>query len=183
MFDKLPNLIDPINFVNHHKQIKACVNQSEFSRLVEQLADGGKSDRAVEVEMRFYYDKALKFPAFEMQLKTDLSVECQRSLQPFDIEVNMKMKGVFTESMALTDELPAEVEVYEVGDKRISLYDLIEDELLLSIPLSPINEAAELAWQDAPLSEAVDETEAQVEKGRAQKPNPFAALQALKSKK
>ncbi|GAB6034086.1 YceD family protein [Galenea microaerophila] len=175
MLDKLPNLIDPIDFVNHHKQIKARVNQSEFPRLVAQLVDGGQNNRSVEVEMRFFYDKTLKFPAFEMQVKSCLSVECQRSLQPFDIEVNSQVKGIFTESMTLAEDLPSEVEIYEIGDERISLLELIEDELLLSIPLSPINEQAPMAWQ-----EASDET---VEQEAEQKPNPFAALEALKSKK
>ena len=188
MSDKLPNLIDPIYFVNHLKQIRASVNQSEFSRLAEQLVDGGQNDRSIEVALQFFYDKALKFPAFELQLKTALLVQCQRSLQPFDIEVDVKIKGVFAESLALTGDLPNEVEVYELGEERISLYDLIEDELLLSIPLAPINESAALNWQDTSLDESFDaegekSLRAIKQKGQSlqEKPNPFAALQVLKS--
>ena len=185
MFDKLPNFIDPINFVNHHKQIKARVNQSAFPRLKAQLAER-EEERQVKVEMSFYYDKTLKFPAFEMKLETTLSLICQRSLQPFDLPVSSQVKGVFAESMALAEELPEEIEVYELTEDRISLYDLVEDELLLSIPLSPIDETAALGWEDVPLEEvaeaAASESVQEIEEEQKRE-NPFAALEALKSKK
>jgi uncharacterized protein len=184
MSDKLPNYIDPIYFVNHQKQIHASVSQNQFPRIVASSAVKSAEelkDREVEVELKFYYDKVLKFPAMEMSVKTVLKIECQRSLEPFDFEVSSRIKGVFTESLALVEDLPSEIEVYEIEEEKISLHSLVEDEVLLSLPMAPVNEASRLTWRDEPLPDGQHE-EAAVEKADASD-NPFAALQALKKDK
>lgn len=172
MFDKLPDLIDPIYSAEHNKQFVARVNQAQFPRLVEQLVS---ADNAIEVDVRFYYHKGFKLKAFDMHLKTVMTLECQRSLQPFDLSVSTDVTGVFVESMALAEEIPSDIEVYEITEEKISLHELVEDEVLLNIPLAPINDASEMEYDaddEAFEDVVVDEAEA--------KENPFAALQALK---
>jgi uncharacterized protein len=102
-------------------------------------------------------------------------------LEPFDFEVSSRIKGVFTESLALVEDLPSEIEVYEIEEEKISLHSLVEDEVLLSLPMAPVNEASRLTWRDEPLPDGQHE-EAAVEKADASD-NPFAALQALKKDK
>lgn len=179
MFDKLPDFIDPIAAVNHDKHFSGRVNQSKLPRLKEAVS---QTSDDVLVEIKFYYDKAVKFPAFEMAVEAQLQLECQRSLQTFMFPVKTSTKGVFTESMSLVEELPKDYEVFELDpdDERISLFELVEEELLLAIPMIPVDESAELAL-GMDEGEAHNEQQLQEDLNEAYaKPNPFAALQALK---
>lgn len=171
MFDKLPELIDPIYSAQHNKHFVASVNQARFPRLAQQLETTGEM---IEVDIEFYFNKTYKLNGFKLKLRTVLSLECQRSLKPFKYQVSSEVEGVFVESMQLAEDLPSEIEVYELIEERISLIELVEDELLLNIPLSPINESAEIAYENPSESETVAK---ELEK----KENPFAVLQGLKN--
>lgn len=176
MFDKLPNWIDPIYSAQHNKYYDARVKQDLFPRLKEQTLS---QDKMVEVSIQFYYDKLLRFPAFKMSLKTTFVLECQRSLEPFEFETEISVNGVFVETLTLVEEVPNNVEIYELEgleNDKLSLVTLIEDELLLSIPLAPINDCAEMAYENSP-EEVLSSTEAHKE--LKTKKSPFAALKGL----
>lgn len=171
MFDNLPDLIDPVYCAQHNKRYTARVNQADFSRLKQQLfAD----DLDVDVSVHFYYHRQFKMVAFDLQIQSQFQLMCQRSLSPFKLDVSSAFTGVFVESMALAKDLPAEVEVYELEPGKISLIALIEDELLLQIPLVPINDNSTMDYQN-PEEDILSEQAHEV-----RKPNPFAALQGLK---
>ena len=186
MFDNLPDYIDPIASVNHHKRFQGRVNQAKLKRLVDAIAE---TNGDVLVDIQFYYDKAVKFPAYKMKLETNLLLECQRSLGSFEYPVTSESQGVLTETMALVDDLPSDFEVLELDpeEERISLHQWVEEELLLSIPMVPIDENAKM------LIEQEDDVQDGLPEGRSEsndlheeviesKPNPFAALKALKDK-
>ncbi len=176
MFNKLPNFVDPIVSVQHNKCFVARVNQGLFPRLVQYTLS---QENEVDVSIQFFYDKVLRFPAFKMSLKTVLMLECQRSLTAFEKKCEVEVKGVFVESMSLIEDIPDDVEVYELlpDEEKISLINLVEDELLLCVPLSPVNAFTEI---DYPLGESQNSLEAIENKDIQTKPNPFAVLQGLK---
>ncbi|MDG6774636.1 YceD family protein [Thiomicrorhabdus sp. ZW0627] len=178
MFDKLPELIDPLNLVNHNKHIVARVNQGRFKRLSELVVD---HDREVDVELDFFYDKTLKMPAFNMKLETSLNLQCQRSLEAFDYPVKSEIKGVIVESTVLAEDVPDDVEIFELVEEKVSLPEWVEDELLLCVPLAPVKEGSSMEYENA--SESTTDEENELEgstEGSSQKPNPFAVLQGLK---
>ncbi|MBF6058521.1 MULTISPECIES: YceD family protein [Thiomicrorhabdus] len=179
MLNKLPEFIDPLYSVNHNKQFVGRVNQARMQRL-KQLVE--TSDREVDIELSFFYDKALKFPAFVMKLDTELNLICQRSLAPFDFQVNTEVKGVFVESMALVEDLPSDVEVFELDGDKISLVEWVEEELLLAIPMVPTDPEATMDYQNDSAEESLTaETNTSVAQDEPEsKPNPFAILQGLK---
>jgi len=170
MLDKLPEFIDPINAVNHNKQFIGRVNQSRLKRLVALIGD---SERDIQVELNFYYDRVLKFPAFTMKLETVLALQCQRSLEMFDLLIQSEVTGVFTESLILTKDLPADIEVFELTEDKMSSFNWVEEELLLSVPLAPINDSSSMDYENADASAVADDD-------TAEKSNPFALLQTLK---
>jgi len=177
MFDKLPDLIDPVHSAQHHKRFVSRVNQSQMSRLTELLVE---TRNDVEIDAEFYQDTVTKFPAFKMQIATVLMLQCQRSLKTFEFPVSSSVQGVFVETLAVADEVPKEIEVFELEDEKISLIELIEEEILLNIPMIPIDESSEMEYQNSeeptkpPKEKTVTET--------AEKPNPFAALKQLQHK-
>ncbi|MDG6778290.1 YceD family protein [Thiomicrorhabdus sp. zzn3] len=177
MFEKLPEWVDPLNLVNHNKHIEARVNQGRFKRLAEQLVD---HDRDVLVELDFFYDKALKLPAFIMKLETSLNLLCQRSLETFDLPVKAEVKGVLVEASDLVDELPEDVEIFELLEEKVSLPEWVEEELLLCVPLSPIKEGSSMEYENTKEPSEDENAENDSETSGSQKSNPFAVLQGLK---
>jgi uncharacterized protein len=108
---------------------------------------------------------------------------CQRCLAPYSqhLDVDATYRIVATEEEA--DEFPLDDDEIEVivGSRQFNLVDLIEEELLLSLPLVPKHnvcpEVHESLLPGVPDDEA-DESGAEDESG---KPNPFAVLGKLKS--
>jgi uncharacterized protein len=176
MFNKLPEYIDPIHSVTHDKQFVGRVNQSRLKRLGELTV---AADREVQVELNFFYDKALRFPAFIMKLETVLDLQCQRSLKTFSYPIKTEIKGIFTTSLALATDLPADIEVFlrNEDDAKLSSYAWVEDELLLSVPMAPVDETSSLDYVNDHGSMTADDSGAQGLS--SEKTNPFAKLQGL----
>jgi uncharacterized protein len=134
----------------------------------------------------------LRFGAFEGRTTVDVRVEgtavleCQRCLQPCEIAVDESALVAIVR--AETDEVPGGYEPFVGMPEQLSLSALVEEQVLLALPLVPAHEAgtAECLSSEAevvPLAPAaVIETvaaEAAVEK----KQTPFANLRELLEKK
>lgn len=171
MFAKLPDLIDPVHCAEHNRRFQASVNQSEMKRLSEQLVS---ADKDVTVELAFKRHPKLKTPMFELSVKTQLELECQRTLDPYLLAVDSHVQGVFVSSMSMAEGLDENIEIYELPEGMISSLELVEDELLLAVPMVPRQQGDYLSWQDEPESMESD-PEDEI------KENPFAKLQQLKS--
>jgi uncharacterized protein len=172
MFEKIPEFIDPVHSAEHNKRFIATVKQSDLKRLKQQLV---KADGLVEVDLEFKRHPKLKSPTFTLKVKTALCLECQRTLEPFMLPVDTAISGVFVSSLALAEDLSEDIEVYELPDDKVSTYELIEEELLLSLPMVPRQDGEILSWQaQTALPEELDEVD-------DVKPNPFAQLQQLRT--
>lgn len=118
-------------------------------------------------------------PRFELEVKADPLVECQRCLEPFPWSIDVHAAFDLVDSEA---ELNAEVPVDEddgmldeperlLCSGRFDLMGLIEDELVLAVPYVPRHVQCELPVDVEPAPELPE------------RPSPFAALAALKDKK
>lgn len=105
---------------------------------------------------------------------TTLTMTCQRCLGPVavDIDFDRSFRFVASEALAEVEDEESEEDVL-VMSREFNLLELVEDELLMSIPAVPKHEecpvAVKLAAADADFVDAP-----------ADKPNPFAVLQQLK---
>lgn len=112
-----------------------------------------------------------------LRLHTSLPLVCQRCLEPMDalIAVDRWFRFVRdeTQALALDDELQEDVLVL---DPRFNLHALIEDELILALPLVPRHEAC-----PAPVKLAV--ADVGFEAQHSPLPKPFARLDQLVSGK
>jgi len=100
-----------------------------------------------------------------------VALTCQRCLQPVQeaVIIDRWIRFVDTEAEAAELDADSEEDVLALP-RHLDARELIEDELLLALPLVPRHETC-----PQPLPQAAGE-EAEVE----DKPNPFAALAALK---
>lgn len=110
-------------------------------------------------------------PWLHLNAQTSLNLECQRCLQPMAVPLDVSRSFCFVHGEAAAAELDAESEDDVLALTRaLDLRELLEDELLLSLPLVPRHESC-----TPPRSLAGGEPEPAEER-----PNPFAVLAALK---
>ena len=163
----LPPQIDVWRMVANQRCFEGSFPLAQFPRLTELLVD---SEGDCRYEVAFYRDP-LKIDVMHIKLHAVLPLVCQRSLERFGyrVEIDQRLGLIGDESQEAA--LPEDMEAVMIeGNGEVSPLQLIEDDLLLAIPLVPINpDASELVpkWDD---EEALE----------PQKPHPFAALAALK---
>jgi uncharacterized protein len=109
-----------------------------------------------------------------LSAETALPMTCQRCLQPVvePLEVDRWFRFVASEEEAAEEDTDAEEDLL-VLQRQLKLLELIEDELLLALPV--------IARHDAcpdPLPQPEDLADDAEEETKA--PNPFAVLEALK---
>jgi uncharacterized protein len=166
----LPPQMDIWRMVANQRRFEGSVPLAQMPRLVEVLAD---SDGECRYVVEFYRDP-LKIDVMHIQLSASLPLICQRSLERFvhQVEIDQRLGLISEESQeaAMPEGMEA-VLVDRGGD--VSPLELIEDELLLAVPLVPVSPNASELDPEWVHEEALEED----------KPNPFAALQTLKDHK
>ena len=142
---------------------------SDMPRLRGALADTEGSAR-VSVE---FGEDALRVPFVELRIDAKLPLECQRSLQRFGYPVKIVQRLGLIRDEEGEDALPEGYEALLVGDDGMMRpADLVEDELILAVPVVPVapgTDEVERDW-DPPEEET-------------QRANPFSVLSSLKDKK
>ena len=142
---------------------------ADLPRLSSLLND---AEGSVRYRIEFGRD-ALDVPFAKLLIEAGLPLVCQRSLQAFVEPVVIEQCLGLLRDEAGEAALPPGYEALLVPeDGRIVPAELIEDELILALPVIPV----------APGSEAV-ERDWPVDGEEAAAINPFAALSALKSDK
>ena len=141
---------------------------SAFKRLGESLAD-----QQGQCSYRLQFDRD-RFQTAIVQVEAEVALPliCQRTLKRFLFPVRIEQTLGLLRAEAEESGLPPDVEPLLVpADGEMVLQDLVEDELILALPVVPVDPEGELEWSgDA----EVDETEAE-----PKRENPFAALSAL----
>ncbi len=111
-----------------------------------------------------------------LEAKATLPLTCQRCLHPMPVEVLVEQdfRFVADEATALAEDDESEEDLLVLEDS-FDLLSLMEDELLMSLPLVPMHPAC--------LSERVPTSKEEEAILSEAKPNPFAVLASLKARK
>lgn len=111
-----------------------------------------------------------------LQAQAQVPLTCQRCLKPVtvDVRVDRDFRFVPDEATALAQDDTCEEDLL-VLSAEFDLLALIEDELLMDLPLVPMHPVCQS--EHVPTSDDSDQASS------AEKPNPFAVLAALKTKK
>ncbi|PWW45996.1 YceD family protein [Melaminivora alkalimesophila] len=113
-----------------------------------------------------------------LRLKAQATVPltCQRCLQPVDVPLSVEREFRFVADEATAEALDADSEEdLLVLSRDFNLRELIEDELIMALPLVPLHESCPV---DVPMASSDEDFEA----ASAEVPNPFAALAGLGKK-
>ena len=135
--------------------------------------EGSLLDTKGEVRFALEFDRdSLQVPYVELRIDAELPLVCQRSMDRFLLPVRIVQRLGLIRDEADEAALPEGYEPLLVPDDgELRTAELVEDELILAVPVVPVKPGSEAVERDWPAT--------QVEQERA---NPFAALSALKSK-
>jgi uncharacterized protein len=171
MSAEVPETLDAWRMVTARRSFNGRLPLAEMARLRDLLAD-------TEGEARFsleFDQDILQLPFAELRVDVELPLVCQRSLQRFLHPVTLTQRYALVRAGDADDEeveasLLSDYEVLQLADDGLLRpAALVEDELILAVPLVPVQPGSESVERDWPVT--------QEEEVRT---NPFAALAALK---
>lgn len=169
-----PTLPVHLNFAQKAKngfEIKGIWPINQFKRLGESLLT---NQGVIDAELRF--GRAGSVPYIVGHIKAELDLKCQRCLQSVKYPIDAHFKIGMVQNDAQLEKLEDEYEPYLLEEENNHLPDLLEDELLLSLPLVALHDfdcSDYLNKQEAERDEKVEESKAVI------KENPFAVLKDL----
>lgn len=161
----LPDRVDVARQVQARRVYEGTLPLAAMPRLRGALA-------ATEGEVRYraeFGKDELGVSYLGLRVDAGLPLLCQRSLEVFSLPVSIDERlGLIADE---SDEaaLPPGYEPLLVEDGVVNLAAVIEDELILAVPVVPTKPGAPLEWQDAADEEPVEKPA-----------NPFSVLAGLK---
>jgi uncharacterized protein len=165
----VPETLDAWRQVTARRAIEGRVPMTSLRRL-SSLLDGAEGD--VTFSLEFDRD-SFGIPYVDVRADAELPLVCQRTLERFMLPVRIDQRMGLIRDEAEEAALPPGYEALLVDPSgELGTLDLVEDELILAVPVVPVSpgsEAVEQEWGDDEIVEA-------------ETPNPFAALAALKKK-
>ncbi|WP_108650772.1 YceD family protein [Dongshaea marina] len=166
---KLPNKINPSRCASREAVYEAVIEKEQLERL-DASSQGIQSD--VSVKLTFEVGQSRR-PLIRVDANTQVMLQCQRCGGSFSHPIEIA-DGCYQVVRDLSQELPEGYEPVETDeDGELDIFQLIEDELILLLPLSPMHDDADCPMADASMSwgEIAEEEE---------RPNPFSVLERLK---
>ena len=172
-----PQRLDVRAFAEAHAELRDQMPLRKLARLAEE-AQGRELDRPVAWSVSGELREASRVhpqPWLHLTAETTLSLTCQRCLMPVDVPVavDSAFRFVPDEATAEAEDDEAEEDVLALS-RSFDLLTLLEDELLMGLPLVPRHDECPVPVQLQSGMDAEDE-----DAGSAQV-NPFAVLGQLK---
>jgi len=163
--------IDSLEFAGNGLQLDAQVSVAELPRLLDQLDN---SSGVLHYTLQGGTDN-LGRPVLDVSMKGCCQLRCQRCLGSFEYPIALDARLLLCDQTSL-DELDGQAagqlddeEDFDgiLADANLDVLALLEDEILLSLPIAPKHEEG-----DCLASESEDK--------QKEKRNPFAILENLK---
>ena len=159
----LPERVDASRMVQARRSFQGKLPLASFRRLRESLA---AAEGEANYDLDFGKDE-LGVAYLAVRVDADLPLTCQRTLEVYKQPVHIDQRLGLISEESEEAALPPGYEPLLIVDGAMNLADVIEDELILALPVVPLKPGAPLEWHD---EGAVEESE----------PNPFAELAKLK---
>ncbi|MFO1378385.1 MAG: YceD family protein [Steroidobacteraceae bacterium] len=162
-----PDRVDAGRLAAEQARVVRAYPLAQFTRLADAIVN---RDGVVRVDARF--SEVQRRPAVDLDIEGVLSVRCQRCLGALRVPVESHVGLVFDASPERQDASPGgDYEALPIDPHAVDLAALVEDELLLSVPLVPLHEDCDVAGQAS-----VAVVEAAPDEGTQR---PFAGLKDL----
>jgi len=126
--------------------------------------------RATPVSIRLAFawaDARGEIPSLEGRIATEITAVCQRCLEPFGLPLRTTLKMLLLRPETDTTA-QGEFEIWEVGEDGVRPLDIVEEALIMALPLSAVHQSRDLC---GPLAENVVDDNKRIVR-------PFAGLRS-----
>ena len=166
---QLPARFDPRPFALKGYSAAGVVPVSQLKRIVPKLFT---EEGQFSYELNFKRDRSLL--SIEGTFSGDCVLECQRCMGAMYFTTEIEIKLGIIDAEPETDNLPEGVDPLVVEDD-ISVQEILEDELLLALPIVPLHEPEDCKVK---MQKPVDKIEVST---KGEKSSPFDVLKTLKN--
>lgn len=172
MLDRLPRFIDPLHLADKRSVLRGELSLKDFGRMAEILSD---TDGNVFIDL--YFSRDGRLAKIEGKIAAHLQLICQNCLKAIDWPIEATVYLGIVDSLEQADRLPPNFEPLLFKEEKISLKDIIEDELLLILPQYP-KHPEPCRVQDRGDRKA---SHSSSERSQKRQDNPFSILTNLKN--
>ncbi|WP_273777318.1 YceD family protein [Acinetobacter sp. GSS19] len=177
-----PAQIEPFKWAEQGFTWSGTLPLSRFARIARE-AVGSIDDKLINIDCKLSMDAYHRIVWLDGHVETKVPMECQRCLDPVEVPLVSDFHLALVDDESLIERLDEDADFIVLGESEsttkgdyltpstIDLLALLEDELLLLLPLSPKHDACELKHQPA-IQDIVEE----------KRDNPFDVLASLKGK-
>lgn len=170
MLNRLPEIIEPLHLADKRGELKGEIAISSLKRIAEMLYS---NEGSVAVEL--FFGREGRLAKVEGRIHAVLQLKCQSCLQAVEWTVDSNVRLGVVSSIDQANRLPEDFEPLLVEGDTIPLTDLIEDELLLSLPTYPKHQHSCFAASSDKIK-----TTTSVPDSKSSPENPFSILATLK---
>jgi len=169
---RLPLEVDPFRMAELGRRFEGNVEIRTLKRLLPLLES---TTGSIDVELEFDIDEGgIKY--LQGKLQTSLVLKCQRCLEAMDYPLQNEFRLALVHSDSEAERLPEQYEPQIVETTPMHMLDMIENEILISIPHIPMHDEALCS-----IKQFSNENELVEQRDEASvKANPFAVLEKLK---
>jgi uncharacterized protein len=145
MSREFPDFIDPWKAADGRRRFQGTMPLKRLKRLEPTLAplrEGqdeaqlARDDAAFSVS--FAYDEQ-GLVTIDINVTASLPLVCQRSLLPYQEQIDRRSLLVVIEKVSDQDLVPESYDPVLVEHRRLAIQDIVEEELLLAVPQVPKN--------------------------------------------
>lgn len=163
----IPPLVDPRKLADRGTTLEGDLQQASLPRLSAQLADN-----AGTVHVKLMFDRNERRAALiRSEFSAEVKMICQRCLEIAALPIHGEYIYAVVKEGASDQSVPKGYDALEVGEEPLDLLTLVEDELLLALPIVPVHE-------DCQPPAGLDEPEPSEDE--VSRSNPFSVLAQLK---
>ena len=167
--ERLPVHIDPIRFAETDRILEGIIPLSGMKRLADLLLENSGE---VTVKLEFGVDsEGIRY--LQGHITATLIMTCQRCLESLTHQVDNDFLIAFVGEGKSEDSIPEYYEPFLLDGDPVYLQDLIEDELILAVPLIPKHDNECVDYE-------MEELEPEQVEVSTPEENPFAVLSSLK---
>jgi uncharacterized protein len=160
--------LDVFELARSGGRVSGIIPDGTLSRLAAAVM---RTEGPLAYEVEGFVDD-LRRPAARLHVRGRLAMPCDRCNGPLDSELEARSTFFFVANEAELNAVPIDESDVDalIGSPQFDIWNLVEDEAILALPLSPRHATCRPAAGAEPSEEAPP-------------PSPFAALEQLKARK
>ncbi len=164
MSPELPQYLEPARLADQAESLEGTLGIDTMPRLLALVCN-----RQASIVFRLSFGRnEAGVIVIDGGFSTDIVLRCQRCLEPLPVHLEKTIRIGWVANRQEADALPADLEPLQIEDGRITPGDLIEEEVLLGLPISPVHDPAECSATEV------------LQEMKETKESPFAVLKELK---